>query len=90
MDRRPDVTDIQNRDVAEGLVDVWLTRGGRFAEHIAPSLQWVVSDSKDVAVGDRIPVLGRFTTQNEAAEFISTLPEYETGRYNLDGPREDI
>ena len=43
----------------------------------AVSKQFVVSDSKGVAVGQQCPVLGEF-------EFISGLPEPETGRYNLD------
>lgn len=50
---------------------------------------YVVSDSKDVQVGDQTPILGRFDTEDDAARFISTLPEHLTGRYNLDGPPED-
>jgi hypothetical protein len=47
---------------------------------------FVVSDSKGLKAGDRVPVLGRFPTENDAARFIDGLPEHETGRYNLDGP----
>jgi len=52
---------------------------------------YVVSDSKNAVVGDpgSVPILGRFRTEPEAAAFISTLPEHETGRYNLDGPADD-
>lgn len=51
---------------------------------------YVVSDSKDVKVGQQTPILGTFTTEQEAAEFIGTLPEPETGRYSLDGPSDDF
>lgn len=54
-----------------------------------PARQYVVSDSKDVGVGQQCPVLGSFDTEQAAAEFIDTLPEPETGRYNLDGPPQD-
>ena len=33
--------------------------------------------------------LRRFFTHDEAAEYISTLPDHETGIYTLDGPSED-
>ena len=49
---------------------------------------YVVSDSKDVEADQECPTLGCFSTEQEAAEFISTLPEHETGRYNLDGPAD--
>jgi len=53
---------------------------------------FVVSDDKNAVTGDpsSVPILGRFETEQEAAEFISTLPEPETGRYNLDGPADDL
>lgn len=47
--------------------------------------RWVVSDSKGSGTS---LVLGRFASEQRAAEFISTLPEHESGRYNLDGPVE--
>lgn len=50
---------------------------------------WVISDSKGVKPGEQIPIINRLRTHNEAAAWISTLPEYETGRYNLDGPSDD-
>jgi hypothetical protein len=50
---------------------------------------FVVSDDKDVRPGEQSLFLGDFDTEQEAAEFISTLPEHETGRYNLDGPADD-
>lgn len=50
---------------------------------------YVVCDSKDVPVGGQTPVLGKFRTEQEAAEFIDTLPAAATGRYSLDGPAED-
>lgn len=49
---------------------------------------WVVSDSYGVGDGQRIPILASFASQDEAAAFIGTLPGYETGRYNLDGPSD--
>ena len=30
-----------------------------------------------------------FPTEWQAAEYISTLPEHETGRYDLTGPADD-
>jgi hypothetical protein len=52
---------------------------------------WLVTDSKgtdgkDVEAGQHEPELGRFFTEQEAAEFISGLPDAETGRYSIDGP----
>ena len=35
-------------------------------------------------------VLGRFKTEDEAAAFIDTLPNHDTGRYYLDGPPDDV
>jgi hypothetical protein len=53
-------------------------------------LPFVVVDTTpgghDPEPGDRIPVLKRFATEAEAAEYIATLPDYESGRYGLDGP----
>ena len=49
---------------------------------------WTVVDTKDIQIGQQCPVLGRFSNEGEAATFISTLPEYETGRYGLDGPED--
>jgi hypothetical protein len=51
---------------------------------------YVVVDTKDVEPGEQCPVLGWFDTEQEASEFIGTLPEYETGRYGLDGPPDDV
>ena len=50
--------------------------------------RYVVVDTY-VAAGQRTPVLGRFDTEDEAATFIETLPDYLTGRYGLDGPADD-
>jgi hypothetical protein len=55
----------------------------------AEAKPFVVCDSKGVPVGGQTPELGRFSTEQEAAEFISTLPEPLTGRYSLDGPADD-
>lgn len=44
--------------------------------------RYFVSDSKS-------DMLRAFDTENEAADFIGTLPEHEEGRYNLDGPADD-
>jgi hypothetical protein len=46
--------------------------------------QFIVSDSKGVPVGGTCPTLGEFDAEDEAARFIATLPEPETGRYSLD------
>lgn len=43
----------------------------------------------DCSTRPQATVLGRFKTEDEAAEFIETLPEYLTGRYGLDGPADD-
>lgn len=40
-------------------------------------------------VGTGYVILGRFPTEELAAEYISTLPEHETGRYDLTGPADD-
>jgi hypothetical protein len=53
--------------------------------------EWLVTDSKDadgndVTVGGHSPELGRFFTHDEAAQFLTELPEVETGRYSIDGP----
>jgi len=45
---------------------------------------WVVVDTRDVEPGEQCPVLGRFETEKQGAEFIGTLPDAETGRYGLD------
>ena len=58
-------------------------------QDILSEIGWTVTDNKDVEVGQQTPVLGRFLTHDEAAEYIGTLPEAETGRYNLDGPSEE-
>lgn len=42
-----------------------------------------------VGITDTCEVLGRFTSEGTAEEFIATLPEYLTGRYFLDGPMEE-
>lgn len=47
-------------------------------------LNFVVVDTK--TIGPKTPILGRFSTHNEAADYIGTLPEHETGRYGLDPP----
>lgn len=44
--------------------------------------RYFVSDSKS-------DMVRAFDTEDEAAAFIGTLPEHETGRYNLDGPADD-
>jgi len=53
------------------------------AENERGDSTFVVVDSK-VKAGEQTPILGRFSTEAEASEFISTLPEHETGRYGLD------
>lgn len=51
--------------------------------------QYVVCDWKEARrEGQQAIVLGSFDTENEAAEFIGTLPEYLSGRYSLDGPAD--
>lgn len=58
---------------------------------------FTVCDWKDVTVPfeswdkpfDTATCLGGFMTEDEAANFIDTLPEHETGRYSLDGPSDD-
>jgi len=47
---------------------------------------WVVTDLRNIRPGFRYPTLGRFATQEQAASFISTLPDHLTGCYGLDGP----
>lgn len=46
-------------------------------------LRFVVDDRKDVPIGGTIPIINSFETEDEAAEYIGTLPEYETGRYGI-------
>lgn len=53
----------------------------------AGALPWAVVDGK-VEAGEQTPILGRFATEELGAKFIETLPDYETGRYGLDGPGE--
>jgi hypothetical protein len=43
----------------------------------------------DTTINGPAAVLGRFATEDAAASFIGTLPEYLTGRYALDGPADD-
>jgi hypothetical protein len=58
-------------------------------------LPYVVTDSTlneqdgPLEDGQREKVLGRFATEDAAAEFIGTLPGHLDGRYNLDGPPDD-
>lgn len=60
-------------------------------EHLCPYLlpftyaevSWIVVDTK-VEPGARTPVLGAFPSEELAARYIETLPEYESGRYGLD------
>jgi len=59
------------------LLDLLALRG----EKLKP--RFVVVDTK-VLAGGRTPVLGRFATEQQASEFIGTLPEHESGRYGLD------
>ncbi len=61
---------------------------GHLWMHNCPE-EYVVSDSHGVEVGQQCPILGKFDTEQEAAEFIGTLPDYLSGRYNLDGPNEE-
>ena len=42
------------------------------------------TDGNDVKPGEQCPKLGRFFTEQEAAEFIGALPDAETGRYSID------
>lgn len=70
------------RDWTEGRIALWL------AEEARGPLPWVVFDSQ-VEVG-QTPELGRFATEELAAKFIETLPDYEDGRYSLDGPPDDL
>jgi hypothetical protein len=50
---------------------------------------WVVVDTEGVKPGQQCPVVGLFTTHNEASEYIGTLPDAESGRYGLDSPASD-
>lgn len=44
--------------------------------------QWVVDDEHD----GELTLLGAFPTEDAGAQFIGTLPDYESGRYGLLGP----
>lgn len=49
-------------------------------------------DNKQWAVGLNLPDIApikRFATHDEAAAYIETLENYESGRFYLDGPNED-
>jgi hypothetical protein len=56
---------------------------------------YVVTDSTlneqgaPIGLGQQVKVLGRFPTEQAAAEFIETLPGHADGRYSLDGPPDD-
>jgi hypothetical protein len=54
-------------------------------------MRYIVVDSLDAQVGETLPILGRFDSEQEASEFIETLPDFLSGRYGLDpeGPAED-
>lgn len=46
--------------------------------------RWLVADSESPDRGDRAELLlESFDTEQEAAEFIETLPDYIDGRYSL-------
>lgn len=45
---------------------------------------FLVVDTKDIAAGQAVPMLGLFPTEEAASEFIATLPEADTGRYGID------
>lgn len=51
---------------------------------------FVVDDEKGVPVGGIIPIIASFDTEAEASEYIGTLPDYQSGRYGITGPNEDI
>lgn len=51
-----------------------------------PYLPFVVSDSLTLNSKGQCVTLDRFETETEAANYISTLPDHLSGRYNLDGP----
>lgn len=50
---------------------------------------WSVIDTEGTKPGERCPVLGQFNGHDEAAAFIATLPDPESGRYGIDPPEED-
>jgi hypothetical protein len=45
--------------------------------------RFVVDDMYDVPVGGQVPIIASFDTAEEAAEYISTLPDYRNGRYGI-------
>jgi hypothetical protein len=49
---------------------------------------YTVVDTFGVQPGQKCKVLGHFYTEEGAAQFISTLPDHESGRYGLDGPEK--
>lgn len=54
---------------------------------VAPWHVGLVVDPENPTMGKH---LGRFETHDQASAFIETLPDYESGRYYLDGPEELI
>jgi hypothetical protein len=48
--------------------------------------KWTVTDTR---LDGPESVLGRFASHDEAAEFIETQPDFESGRYTLEGPADD-
>jgi hypothetical protein len=50
---------------------------------------WTVVDVEGVEPGSQCPVLGLFATHDQASKFISTLPDYGSGRYGIDAPASE-
>jgi hypothetical protein len=48
--------------------------------------RYVVSDDWTLDETNRVKIIGDFGSEDEAAAFIATLPDYRKGRYNLDPP----
>lgn len=77
---RSKLTEVSS-DVSRAL---WTQRG-----YVFPVLPFVVTDSEGCAPGETVKTLGAFATEDAAAEYIETLPDFETGRYGLTGPSDD-
>ena len=77
------------QDVADGQVSPAgdLTAASNDASPEVP--KWVVDDQHGVGAGQRVPIIGVFDTEQQAADFIDTLPDKESGRYGISGPADE-
>lgn len=85
------VTDVHQDSPAwlESAADVPHNRDEKHNDDCAPSARWTVSDQYKLKVGERGVVLGSFLSEAEASQFITTLIDYQSGRYSLDGPTDE-